>query len=292
MALYRAKADGRGCYRYFEIEMDTRLRARRKLETDLRRALAEGEFEVFYQPLVNLRSRAVCGFEALVRWQHPERGMVSPAEFVPVAEEIGLIAELGDWVLRRACRDAVTWPGKLKVAVKSAPLQLGRRDVVGDIAIALRESGLAPERLELEITETAMIEDTNVVIATLNQISECGVRIAMDDFGTGYSSLSYLLRFPFNKVKIDRSFIDGVGGGGDFDVIVAAVINLCNALGMTITAEGVETTQQLNYISRKNCTEAQGYLFSKPRPAAEVMDMIRRSEIQANAPSVEVAAAS
>jgi diguanylate cyclase (GGDEF)-like protein len=283
MALYQAKAAGRGVFRHFEAEMDIRMRARRKLETDLRKALADGELRVFYQPLVNLKTLRVCGFEALVRWFHPTRGLIPPTEFVAVAEEIGLIMELGDWVLRQACRDAVTWPGRLKVAVNLSPIQLGRSLVVADISDALHESGLSPDRLELEITETAMLEDTGAVLVTLHQIRDLGVRIAMDDFGTGYSSLSYLLRFPFNKVKIDRSFIEGVGQGGDSDVIVAAVINLCIALGMTITAEGVATVQQLTYIARRHCTEAQGYLFSKPRPAADVPDMIRHSEQQSSA---------
>jgi diguanylate cyclase (GGDEF)-like protein len=283
MALYQAKAAGRGSYRHFEAEMDTRLRARRKLETDLRKAVADGELQVFYQPLLNLRTLAVCGFEALVRWFHPERGFIPPSEFVPVAEEIGLIIELGDHVLRRACRDAVGWPDGLKVAVNLSPIQLARRAVVANIADALRDSGLDPSRLELEITETAMIADTEGVLATLHQIRDQGVRIAMDDFGTGYSSLSYLLRFPFDKVKIDRSFIDGVGEGGHADVIVSAVIKLCTALGMTITAEGVETVQQLGYVASRQCTEAQGYLFSMPRPVGDVADMIRESEQQAGA---------
>jgi diguanylate cyclase (GGDEF)-like protein len=279
MALYRAKEAGRGRFRHFESEMDTRLRARRQLELDLRKAIGEGEFKVFYQPLIDLKSRRVCGFEALIRWFHPERGMVSPADFVPVAEETGMIIELGDWTLRQACRDATQWPGTLKVAVNLSPIQLTRRTIVEDVASVLRESGLDPKRLELEITESAMITDTEAVLVLLNQIGDIGVRIALDDFGTGYSSLSYLLRFPFSKLKVDRSFIVGVGDGGDSDAIVAAVITLCHAIGMTITAEGVETMLQLNYIAKRNCTEAQGYLFSKPRPNEDVADMIRQCEL-------------
>jgi diguanylate cyclase (GGDEF)-like protein len=273
LALYKAKADGRGRYRCFEPEMDARMQARRALELDLRRALLLGEFEVYYQPLMQLRTNQVSGFEALVRWRHPERGLVSPADFVPLAEEIGLILPLGEWVLRQACRDAMTWPETVKVAVNLSPVQFTSRTLVRDVADALADSGLSPSRLELEITETVMLEDTDATLSILHELKALGVRIAMDDFGTGYSSLSYLRRFPFDKVKIDRSFIEELGLGGDCDAIVAAVTAMCNTLGMATVAEGVETQDQLQMLRGGQCSEVQGYLFSKPRPAAELMQL-------------------
>ena len=278
MALYRAKGDGRGRFRFFEPEMDAMMQARRALEMDLRRALSVGEFVLFYQPQMNLKTRKVVGFEALVRWNHPERGLVPPSEFVALAEEIGLIIPLGEWILRQACQDAVSWAGGQKVAVNLSPVQFGSRTLVSDVAAALRDTGLEPGRLELEITETVMLEDTDAVLATLHQLRDLGVEIAMDDFGTGYSSLSYLRRFPFDKVKIDRSFIEDLGQGGDCDAIVGAVTELCERLGMTTTAEGVETEDQLQRLYAGNCTEAQGYLFSKPRPANEVAALCHRLE--------------
>jgi diguanylate cyclase (GGDEF)-like protein len=270
MALYRAKADGRGRHRFFEAEMNIRMQARRLIELDLRQALAAEEFEVFYQPLVNLRTRSVSGFEALVRWHHPVKGLISPAEFIPVAEEIGLIVKLGEWVLRRACRDAVSWPGRPKVAVNLSAVQFDSRTLVADVAAALADSGLEPARLELEITETVMLEDTEAVLVILHQLRDLGVGIAMDDFGTGYSSLGYLQRFPFDKVKIDRTFIRGLGDGGECNAIVAAVTRLCATLGMKTTAEGVETVEQLQQLIGLPCTEAQGYLFGRPAPASDV----------------------
>jgi len=274
MALYRSKADGRGRYRFFEPEMNERMQARRTLDLDLRKALAESEFRVFYQPEINIATRSVCGFEALVRWQHPERGLVSPADFIPLAEEIGLIVPLGKWVLRQACTDAAKWPGNLKVAVNLSPVQIGSPTLVEDISAALADSGLNPHRLELEITETAMLADTDAVLMTLHQLQDLGLSIALDDFGTGYSSLSYLQRFPFNKVKIDRSFIARLGHGGDNDIIVAAVVGLCSQLGMRTTGEGVETAEQFDRLAALNCVEAQGYLFSRPRPSGEIADLL------------------
>jgi diguanylate cyclase (GGDEF)-like protein len=270
MALYRAKADGRGRYCFFTSEMDARMQARRALEIDLRKALVAGEFQLFYQPLMNLKTGSVTGFEALMRWFHPLRGMVAPSDFIPLAEEIGLLVPLGEWALRRACFDAVSWPGTMKVAVNVSVTQFVNRTLVDDVAAALEASGLDPARLELEITETVMLEDTNAILVILHKLRDLGVGIAMDDFGTGYSSLSYLRRFPFSKVKIDRSFIDGLGKGGDCDAIVTAVTDLCATLGMIALAEGVETEDQLQRLRAGNCGEAQGYLFSRPRPAAEV----------------------
>jgi diguanylate cyclase (GGDEF)-like protein len=276
MALYRSKADGRGRYQFFEPEMNARMQARRKLDLDLRNALADGEFRVFYQPVINLATGAVSGFEALVRWLHPERGMVSPADFIPLAEEIGLIVPLGVWVLRQACADAATWPGDIKVAVNLSPVQFGSDTLLEDVAAALADSGLKPRNLELEITETAMLADTDAVLAILHQLRDLGLGIALDDFGTGYSSLSYLQRFPFNKVKIDRSFVAKLGQGGDTDTIVAAVIDLCSRLRMVTTGEGVEAPAQLNRLAALRCAEGQGYLFSRPVPAAEVAALLMR----------------
>jgi diguanylate cyclase (GGDEF)-like protein len=276
IALYAAKAAGRGCYRFFEPAMDALMQARRALEADLRRALTAGEFEVYYQPLMNIKTRSINGFEALLRWNHPERGLVPPDEFVPLAEEIGLIIPLGKWVLSQACLDAVSWPGTMKVAVNVSVVQFGSPTLVKDVAAALARSGLQADRLEIEITETVMLDDTDSILVILHQLRDLGIGIAMDDFGTGYSSLNYLRRFPFSKVKIDRSFIEGLGRGDECDAIVTAVTELCESLGMTTLAEGVETEAQLRQLSKGNCGEAQGYLFSRPRPAAEVAAMCQR----------------
>jgi EAL domain-containing protein (putative c-di-GMP-specific phosphodiesterase class I) len=276
MALYGAKADGRGSYRFFEAAMHARMQARHTLEMDLRKALSGGEFEVYYQPLMKIDTRSVSGFEALLRWNHPDLGLVPPSEFVPLAEETGLIIALGKWVLHQACADAVTWPLDVKVAVNVSVIQFGSKHLVEDVAAALARSGLDPKRLELEITETVMLDDTDAILVILHQLRDLGVGIAMDDFGTGYSSLSYLRRFPFSKVKIDRSFIAELGKGGDCDAIVTAVIDLCETLGMTTLAEGVETEEQMQQLRAANCSEAQGYLFSPARPASEVSSMCRR----------------
>jgi diguanylate cyclase (GGDEF)-like protein len=270
MALYRAKAEGRGRYCFFTPEMDARMQARRALEMDLRKALSAGEFELFYQPLINLKSGSVIGFEALMRWFHPRRGMISPADFIPLAEEIGLLVPLGEWALRQACSDAVAWPAHMKVAVNVSATQFASRTLVDDVASALAASGLEPERLELEVTETVLLDEADAILITLRRLRDLRIGIAMDDFGTGYSSLNYLRRFPFSKVKIDRSFIEGLGKGGDCEAIVAAVIDLCTSLGMIVLAEGVETEEQLQLLRAAKCGEAQGYLFSRPRPASEV----------------------
>jgi diguanylate cyclase (GGDEF)-like protein len=276
MALYRAKGDGRGRWRFFEPEMDALMQARRSLEMDIRRALAADEFELYYQPLMAIETRTVSGFEALLRWHHPERGMVPPSEFVPLAEEIGVIIPLGKWVLNRACADAATWPGGAKVAVNVSGVQFSCHTLVDDVAAALAASGLAPNRLELEITETVLITDTEAVLTVLRQLRDLGVGIAMDDFGTGYSSLSYLRRFPFSKVKIDQSFIRGLGTDRNSAAIIKAITDLCKTLGMSSLAEGVETEDQFRQLQDGSCGEAQGFLFSAPRPAAEVAAMCRR----------------
>jgi diguanylate cyclase (GGDEF)-like protein/PAS domain S-box-containing protein len=274
MALYRAKAEGRGTAHFFEPEMDRRIQARRMLELDLRKAFANGEFELFYQPLINLQANAVSGFEALLRWRHAERGMIAPAEFIPLAEEIGLIVPLGEWVLRKACSEAMHWPTELKVAVNLSPAQFRSRGVVKAVLTALAYSRLPPDRLELEITESVLLGETEANLATLHQLRELGVRISMDDFGTGYSSLSYLRCFPFDKIKIDRSFVSELAERPDCVAIIRAVAGLGMSLGIATTAEGIETREQLDRVRAEGCTEVQGYLFSPPRPASELGPLI------------------
>ena len=273
LALYRSKGDGRGRYCYFEPAMDAQMKARRTLELEVRKALADGEFEMFYQPLINIESRSVCGFEALLRWRHPELGLRSPKDFIWLAEETGLINPIGTWVLRQACADAASWPDHVKVAINLSAVQFTNLRLVEDVAATLAASGLAPHRLELEITETAMLHDTDAVVATLHQLRGMGIRIALDDFGTGFSSLSYLRRFPFSKVKIDQSFVASLGVAADCDTIVAALVDLCNRLGMATTSEGVETEAQMRLLAEFGCTEAQGYLFSRAVPIEQVAEL-------------------
>ena len=270
LALYGAKSEGRGTYRFFEQEMDTRMKARRDLEMDLRNALAHKELELYYQPLVNLQTGEISAFEALLRWNHPTRGMISPAEFIPIAEETGLIIPIGDWVLVTACKETVSWPDHVKVAVNLSPAQLKSRNLVKVVTSALAESGMAANRLQLEITESLLMQNTFATLATLHELRKLGVQIAMDDFGTGYSSLSYLRSFPFDKIKIDRSFIQDLSNGAEPLAIVNAVAGLAKCLNMISTAEGVETQQQFEALQAVGCTEMQGYLFSKARPAGEV----------------------
>jgi diguanylate cyclase (GGDEF)-like protein len=274
LALHRAKADGRGGYSFFEPHMDAAMQARRALEVDLRQALGRGEFALHYQPLVNVASRNVTGFEALLRWHHPERGLISPAEFIPLAEEIGLIGPIGEWVLRQACTDAAAWPAPIGVAVNLSPVQFRSRHLVTAVFSALAGSHLPASRLELEITEAVMLDDTESTLATLHQLRALGVRISMDDFGTGYSSLSYLRRFPFDKIKIDQSFIRDLPDRSDSVAIVRAVSGLGRSLGMTTTAEGVETTEQLAALEREGCDEVQGYLFGRPAPVGELAALL------------------
>ncbi len=270
MALYGAKADGRGTFRFFEPDMNVRMKTRRELEMDLRKALVGKEFELHYQPLVNLKSNDVNAFEALLRWNHPKRGLVSPADFIPVAEETGLIIPLGEWVLKAACYEAVDWPDHIKVAVNLSPAQLNNRNLLNVVIGALAESGMPARRLQLEITETVLLQNTFATLATLHELRKLGVQIALDDFGTGYSSLSYLRSFPFDKIKIDQSFIQDLSNGAEPLAIVQAVANLAKCLNMTSTAEGVETQQQMDLLQSMGCTEMQGYLFSRARPASEI----------------------
>ena len=274
MALYRAKAEGRGVYRFFEAEMNERLQARRCMEADLREALARGEFEMHYQPLLNLARGEIDGFEALLRWRHPKRGMVSPIEFIPIAEEIGAIVGIGEWVLRRACQDAVNLPPHLTMAVNLSPIQFRTPNLVNTVFQALSVSGLQPDRLELEITESVLLEDTEAALVMLHQLRALGVRTAMDDFGTGYSSLSYLQKFPFDKIKVDRSFVQGLGKNASSAAVLRAVATLGASLKMTTTAEGVETEDQLRAVKAEGITQIQGYLVSPPRPINEVSRLL------------------
>jgi predicted signal transduction protein with EAL and GGDEF domain len=272
MALYGAKGDGRGTYRFFEPEMDARMKARRDLEMDLRNALTNKEFELHYQPLVNLESNEITSFEALLRWHHPKRGLISPADFIPIAEETGLIIPLGEWVLRTACNETASWPNDVKVAVNLSPSQIKSRNLIDVVTSALEDSGMPAKRLQLEITETVLMHNTFGTLATLHKLRELGVQIAMDDFGTGYSSLSYLRSFPFDKIKIDRSFIQDISSAAEPLAIVHAVAGLAKCLNMVSTAEGVETQQQMETLQNVGCTEMQGYFFSKAKPAAEIVE--------------------
>ena len=274
LALIRARSEGQGTRCFFEADMNTRAQARRLLESDLRDALVAGQFELFYQPLYDLAGSAVTGCEALLRWRHPERGLVPPAEFIPVAEEIGLIVPLGAWVLRHACVEAAGWPNGLKIAINVSSIQLRSRGLVETVMAALAESGLPADRLELEITESVLLSDDNVTLELLHKLRRIGVRISLDDFGTGYSSLSYLRTFPFDKIKIDRSFLLDLCSNQATMVIVNALINLATGLGMNVTAESVETQAQLDWLRSAGCTEAQGYLISRPLNTANLRSFV------------------
>jgi diguanylate cyclase (GGDEF)-like protein/PAS domain S-box-containing protein len=274
LALYRAKEDGRGTYRFFETGMDARAQARRLLELDLRAALQRKEFEVYYQPIRDVAKDVVVGFEALVRWNHSLRGMISPVNFIPLAEETGLIVPLGDWVLRQACVDAAQWSQDVGVAVNLSPVQFKNPNLVSTVKEALKASGLPAHRLELEITESVLLQNSEATLAVLHELRGFGVRISLDDFGTGYSSLSYLRSFPFDKIKIDRSFVSELATREDSMAIVRAVTGLGKSLGIVTTAEGVETDAQFDLLRQEGCTQAQGYLFSRPRPAADVENML------------------
>ncbi len=278
LALYEAKGSGRSTYRAFELEMDSQVQARRALEVDLRRAIAEREFKVFYQPLVNAHDRRISGFEALLRWHHPERGTVMPSQFINLAEEIGAIGALGALALEQACNDAVHWPDDLSVAVNVSPMQFRTGDIVAIARAALQNSGLPPHRLQLEITETVLLSDTEAVIEILHRLRDLGVHISMDDFGTGYSSLSYLRKFPFDKIKIDRSFVNGLGTDPESDAIVSAVVSLSASLGIKTTVEGVETLDQLAWLESRGPIEVQGYLLGKPLPLDQTQALIDSSQ--------------
>jgi diguanylate cyclase (GGDEF)-like protein/PAS domain S-box-containing protein len=275
MALSRAKNDSRGTFSFFEAGMDARAQTRRKIEIDLRAAIQNDVLRPHYQPLIDLENGRITGFEALLRWPHPERGMIAPSEFIPVAEETGLINALGALILRRACMDAARWPDDVRVAVNLSPLQFRAGNLLLVVMDALKQSGLPPKRLELEITETLLLEKSSQVLATLHALRALGVRISMDDFGTGYSSLSYLRSFPFDKIKIDQSFVRDLDANRDAQAIVRAIISLGAGLGVTITAEGVETEAELSCLRAEGCHEAQGFLFSRARPNVEIVALLR-----------------
>lgn len=274
IALYRAKALGRNRCCYFEPGMDALMRERREMEQELSGAITAGEFELHYQPQVDVDRDTVVGFEALLRWRSPRRGLVAPLDFIPLAEETGLIVPIGAWVLQAACREAATWPGDIRVAVNISAVQLAKDDLVKTVRAALHGSGLPAHRLELEITESVMICEDTRVVTTLQALKQLGVTIAMDDFGIGYSSLSYLRRFSFDRIKIDRSFVNGLGSHADGMPIIRAIISLCHGLGITATAEGVETADQLALLRAEHCPEVQGYLISRPQPASEIRRLI------------------
>ena len=274
LAMYSAKSEGRGIYRIFNPEMDAIVQARRVLECDIRTALVHNGFKLFYQPLVNLQTKKVTAFEALMRWEHPERGLVPPSEFIPVAEEMGLIVQLGEWALRQACAEAMEWPDEIRVSVNLSPLQFSKGNLVSTVISALASSGLPASRLELEITESVLLEKSERNITVLNQLRDLGVRISMDDFGTGYSSIGYLRSFPFDKIKIDQTFVRDLLVDEGSLAIVRAIAGLGVSFGMITTAEGVETEEQMQCLNLEGCTEVQGYLYSKPVPADEIVGLL------------------
>ncbi len=278
LAMYAAKSAGRRTYRFFEPDMDAQVKTRRMLEMDLRQAIIDRSFEVYYQPSVSLKDNSIVGCEALLRWRHSERGLISPAEFIPIAEDTGLINQLGEWVLTTACAEAATWPDGIKLAVNVSPVQFKSGTLALKIVAALAASGLAAHRLELEITEAVLIRDDEAALAILHQLRAIGVRIALDDFGTGYSSLSYLQRFPFDKIKIDRCFVNDIVEPDGSSCIVQAVVNIAAARHMTTTAEGVETQQQQELLRALGCAEMQGYLFSPAKPAAQIRQLFHREQ--------------
>jgi diguanylate cyclase (GGDEF)-like protein len=276
IALYLAKSEGRGTVRFFEPEMDARIHARRRLELDLRGAIARNEFELYYQPLIHLATVSVTGFEALLRWHHPVRGLVLPAEFIPLAEETGMIVAIGEWVLRTACAEATNWPVDISVSVNLSAVQFRQGDLIRAVETALAASGLRPDRLQLEIVELVLLQDSASTVAKLHRLRDIGLTIALDDFGTGYSSLSYLRSFPFDKIKIDQSFVRDLVADKESISIIRAVVALGNSLCMKTTAGGVESLEQLNRLREEGCTEVQGWLYSEPKPANELPVLIER----------------
>ena len=270
MALYAAKSTGGGGHRFFAIEMEDAAQERRSLELDLREALSHEQFALNYQPLVDLHTGRVTTCEALLRWTHPTRGNIPPSIFIPVAEETGLIIALGEWVLNRACADAADWPRNVRVAVNLSPVQFRDESLGLQVVAALAKSGLSAQRLELEVTERLLLEDNDSTLDTMQRLQELGVSLSLDDFGTGYSSLNYLRKFPFQKIKIDRSFITDLGDGRDARAIIGAVASLGAGLDKTVVAEGIETEEQMSLVRSQGCQEGQGYLFGKPMPAADI----------------------
>jgi len=275
LALYKAKEAGRGTYRFFEEPMNAIAQSRRAIEVDLRHALGKGELELHYQPLFHLAADRIGGFEALLRWNHPIRGAISPTEFIPIAEETGLIVQIGTWVMQEACRQAAQWPEHVRVAVNVSSIQFQRPGLSHVVLQALQNSGLQPERLEIEITESIFLERSDSTLQLLHTLRGLGVRVALDDFGTGYSSLSYLQSFPFDKIKIDRSFVVALQTRPGAAAIVKAIIDLADALGMETTAEGVEEPGQLATLQKQGATSIQGFLFSRPLPAPEATRLLK-----------------
>ena len=284
LALYKSKTSGRGTYHFFEEKMDVALQNRKALEADLRKALRKSQFSLSYQPQIDLATQRIVGVEALLRWHHPERGEVPPSEFIPVAESSGLILSLTEWILHTACRETADW-APLRVAVNLTPDQFTHRNLIATVQSALRQSGMPADRLELEITEDVLIKDTERTLAVLKTLKHLGVHIAMDDFGTGYSSLGYLRRFPFDKIKIDRSFIADLSDSKDAQAIVRAIISLGRALGIHINAEGVETVEQATALQIEGCQEVQGYFYGMPMAKADTEELFRRIGAIARAPS-------
>lgn len=276
IALYAAKAEGRGAYCFFETHMEKQLQTKQRMKLDLAVALARSEFELVYQPIIDLHANKVACFEALLRWHHPLHGAIQPSVFIPIAEESGLIVQIGEWVLERACAEAGKWPSDIIVAVNLSTAQFGESNLSEMVRGTLSRSGLPPERLELEITETVLLRDSDANLRTPKEISALGVRIALDDFGTGFSSLGYLQKFPFSRIKIDRSFISDIPNRRKSHAIVVAVTGLGRALDIRITAEGVETRQQLERVRNAQCDDAQGYFFSPPIAAGEIPNLLER----------------
>ena len=275
MALYRSKSEGKGTFRFFEVEMDEVVKDRRSLEQDLREALLLNQLSLSYQPLVSARDQHTEGFEALVRWHHPARGLISPVDFIPLAESLGVISEIGDWVVRQACKEAVTWPSNLSVAVNLSPQQFQKRRILQSVRNAISETGIDPKRLELEITEGSIMTNAESTIHTLKRLKQLGVKLAIDDFGTGYSSLNYLKRFPLDYLKIDRSFVQDITSDDNAGPITGAIIHLSHNLNLKSIAEGVETEAQRDFLKRQGCDEMQGFLFSPAIPSEDLEAMLR-----------------
>ncbi|MDU3078174.1 MAG: GGDEF domain-containing phosphodiesterase, partial [Mixta calida] len=274
MALYEAKRNGRNRYEYFTLEMDVQARTRRSLENDLREAITENQLRLYYQPITNSEQKAIIGYEALMRWHHPVKGLIMPGEFIAIAEETGLIHSLGAWALYEACREAKNWPGDQTVSVNLSPVQFKNSALVSTVEGALRESGLEPWRLEMEITESVLLDDTLGNIRTLQSLKALGVLIALDDFGTGYSSLSYLRSFPFDKIKIDKSFISDMSDSREALAIIRAITGMSRSLDIQITAEGVESREQFDKLKEEGCTLFQGYFFGRPQPSELRLTML------------------
>ena len=279
LALYRAKQEGKGCYQFFEQAMDEQARRRRQIEVDLRTAIRMGQFELYYQALYSLETERLTGFEALIRWNHPERGLINPLDFISIAEETNLIIPIGEWVIREACRQAALWPEHLRIAVNISPLQFRSTNLSNVIIQSLAASGISPNRLELEITESIFIENVENTLNCLHNLRNMGVRIALDDFGTGYSSLSYLRSFPFDKIKIDRSFVTDLQSGAPASAIIRAITTLADALGMETLAEGVELQEQADMLRLQGCQQVQGFWYSRPVPSSDASAMIDQFEL-------------